>query len=214
MVGIARAVNIDLDHVLIAVEDLAKAGQEFEVGHGLGSVEGGRHPAWGTANRIIPLGDSYLELIAVIDAALAAESAVGRWVASAVTETARPLGWAVRTSHLDEMARRLDLPISAGSRVTPGGERLGWRAAGMEQAIAEPALPFFIEWAPGTRLPGQADIRHPAGEARISRLVLDEDPNRLTDWLGDHQLPIVVRRGTSAVREIHISSDTGEIVLG
>lgn len=214
MVGIARAVNIDLDHVLIAVEDLAKAGQEFEVGHGLGSVEGGRHPAWGTANRIIPLGDSYLELIAVIDAALAAESAVGRWVASAVTETARPLGWAVRTSHLDEMARRLDLPISAGSRVTPGGERLGWRAAGMEQAIAEPALPFFIEWAPGTRLPGQADIRHPAGEARISRLVLDEDPNRLTDWLGDHQLPIVVRRGTAAVREIHISSDTGEIVLG
>ena len=84
----------------------------------------------------------------------------------------------------------------------------------MDQAIAEPALPFFIEWARGTKLPGEADIRHPAGKARISRLVLLADPNRLAEWLGTHQLPIDVRPGTSAVREIHISSDSGEIVMG
>ena len=206
--------NIELDHVLVAVADLDKAGQEFEERHGLASIEGGRHPAWGTANRIVPLGDSYLELIAVIDAAKAAESAVGRWVASGVTYPARPLGWAVRTSDLDEIARRLDLSVSAGSRVTPNGGQLSWRTAGMDQAIAEPALPFFIEWAPGTKLPGEADIRHPAGKARISRLVLHADPNRLAEWLGIHQLPIDVRPGTSAVREIHISSDSGEIVIG
>ena len=63
--------NIELDHVLVAVADLAKAGQEFVERHGLASIEGGRHPAWGTANRIVPLGDSYLELIAVVDAAKA-----------------------------------------------------------------------------------------------------------------------------------------------
>ena len=206
--------NLELDHALIAVSDLAKAGQEFEERHGLASIEGGRHPAWGTANRIVPLGDSYLELIAVIDAAKAAESAVGRWVASGVTDPARPLGWAVRTSDLDEIARRLDLSVSAGSRVTPDGGQLSWRTAGMDQAIAEPALPFFIEWAPGTKLPGEADIRHPAGKARISRLVLHADPNRLAEWLGTHQLPIDVRPGTSAVKEIHISSDSGEIVIG
>jgi hypothetical protein len=207
-------VNIELDHVLVAVADLAKAGQEFEERHGLASIEGGRHPAWGTANRIVPLGDSYLELIAVIDAAKAAESAVGRWVAHGVTDPARPLGWAVRTSDLDEIARRLDLSVSAGSRVTPDGGQLSWRTAGMDQAIAEPGLPFFIEWAPGTKLPGEADIRHPAGKARLSRLVLHADPNRLAEWLGIHQLPIDVRPGTSAVREIHISSDSGEIVIG
>ena len=206
--------NIELDHVLVAVADLAKAGQEFVERHGLASIEGGRHPAWGTANRIVPLGDSYLELIAVIDAAKAAESAVGRWVTSGVTDPARPLGWAVRTSHLDEIARRLDLSVSAGSRVTPDGGQLSWRTAGMDQAIAEPALPFFIEWAPGTKLPGEADIRHPAGKAKLSRLVLHADPNRLAEWLGTHQLPIDVRPGTSAVREIHISSDSGEIVIG
>jgi hypothetical protein len=213
LVGIARAVNIELDHALIAVADLAKAGQEFEERHGLASIEGGRHPAWGTANRIVPLGDSYLELIAVVDAAKAAESAVGRWVASGVTDPARPLGWAVRTSYLDEIARRLDLSISAGSRVTPDGGRLTWRTAGMDQAVAEPALPFFIEWAPGTKLPGQAAMRHPAGKARISRLVLHADPNRLAEWLGNHQLPIDVRPGTSALRAIYVSSEAGEIVL-
>ena len=34
---------------------------------GLPSVEGGRHPGWGTANRIVPLGDTYIELVTVVD---------------------------------------------------------------------------------------------------------------------------------------------------
>lgn len=74
--------ELHLDHVLVAVPDLNAAGREIEVRHGLSSIEGGRHPAWGTANRIVPLGDSYLELVAVVDAAMAAESVFGRWVMS------------------------------------------------------------------------------------------------------------------------------------
>jgi hypothetical protein len=35
--------------------------------YGLASIEGGRHPGWGTANRIIPLGDAYIELVTVVD---------------------------------------------------------------------------------------------------------------------------------------------------
>jgi len=205
---------VEFDHILIAVPDLASAGQELEARHGLASVEGGRHPAWGTANRIVPLGDSYLELIAVVDGAKAAESSVGRWVASGVASPIRPLGWAVRTHQLDEIARRLDVPINAGSRVTPDGEQLRWRTAGIDQATAEPALPFFIEWAPGTTLPGSTAVRHPAGMARISRLVLHADPGRLDEWLGNHRLPIVARPGISALSAIHISSDAGEIVIG
>ena len=56
---------MELDHVLIAVADLAAAAREIEARHGLASIDGGRHPAWGTANRIVPLGDSYLELVAL-----------------------------------------------------------------------------------------------------------------------------------------------------
>ena len=74
---------MQLDHVLIAVAELRAAGLEIEERYGLMSVEGGHHPAWGTANRIVPLGDSYLELIAVVDEAKAGQNAIGRWVASA-----------------------------------------------------------------------------------------------------------------------------------
>lgn len=205
--------SVEIDHVLIAVVDLAAAGREIEARHGLASVEGGSHPAWGTANRIVPLGDTYIELIAVVDAVKAAGSAIGRWVTSGTSSITRPLGWAVRTSHLDEIARRLALPVHAGSRTTPGGGQLRWRTAGIDQAAAEPALPFFIEWGPVTRLPGHAEIHHRAGTATISRLILNADPGRLAGWLGDHQLPIVVNAGESAVNAIYISSDSGEIVL-
>ncbi len=71
---------MQLDHVLIAVgPDLVAAADEFEVCYGLASVEGGRHPGWGTANWIVPLGDSNLELVAVVDQVEAAESVFGRW---------------------------------------------------------------------------------------------------------------------------------------
>jgi hypothetical protein len=205
---------VELDHVLIAVADLAEAAQEMRLRHGLSSVEGGRHPAWGTANRIVPLGDSYLELVAVVDPARAAMSAFGRWVASGASTTAQPIGWAVRTSQLDEIAQRLDLPVHAGSRTAPGGNELHWRSAGIDEAAAEPSLPFFIQWAPRTLLPGQAHVRHPAGAANISRLVLHADPGRLTGWLRDHQLPIVVvHEGKPAVAAIYVSSEAAEIVI-
>jgi len=209
-----RLVAVELDHVLIAVADLDAAGTEIESRHGLASVEGGRHPAWGTANRIVPLGDAYLELVAVVDAAKAAESAFGRWVASGVSSAMRPLGWAVRTSQLDDVARRLDLSVHAGSRSTPSGEQLRWRSAGLDQAAAEPALPFFIEWAPQTKLPGQTAIRHRVGTARIARLAVSADPGRLAHWLGSHQLPIAVNKGRGGLTTIYISSDAGEMSLG
>jgi hypothetical protein len=204
---------VQLDHVLIAVAELRAAGLEIEERYGLASIEGGNHPAWGTANRIVPLGDSYLELVAVVDGAKAAQSSIGRWVASAVSSTPRPLGWAVRTSQIDEIAGRLDLSVHAGSRTTPGGDQVRWRSTGIDQAAAEPSLPFFIEWEPQTQLPGRAEIHHAAGAAKIARLLLSGDGGRLAAWLGDHQLPIVVSTGKPAVTAIHIAVDRGEIIL-
>jgi hypothetical protein len=49
---------LELDHVLIAVADLAEAARKIEARHGLASINGGRHPDWGTANRIVPLGET------------------------------------------------------------------------------------------------------------------------------------------------------------
>jgi Glyoxalase-like domain len=202
--------TVELDHVLIAVADLAAAARELDARFGLASVDGGRHPGWGTANRIVPLGDSYLELVSVVDTAEAAVAPFGKWVAA---RGARPLGWAVRVPDIDAVARRLHLTVAAGSRATRSGEILRWRMAGLEHAAAEPSLPFFIEWAPGAPFPGRAPCRHRAGDVRVVRLDLEGDGDRVATWLGGEDLPIAVGRGTAAVAGIVLEGRRGEIVL-
>jgi hypothetical protein len=198
---------------LIAVADLATAARGLEARHGLTSIEGGRHPGYGTANRIVPLGDSYLELVTVADQAEAARSPFGSWVARVQSERGRLLGWAVRTHGLDAVARRLELTIHAGSRTTRSGEALRWRVAGLERAAAEPSLPFFIEWAQGTPFPGGFPVRHPAGAVRIAELQLTGDRDRIADWLSSERLPITARLGPPAVVSVVLAGPAGGIVL-
>jgi glyoxalase-like protein len=203
--------RLELDHVLFAVRDLAAAAASFEKRHGLVSVEGGRHPGWGTANRIVPLGSTYLELIAVVDAAEARSSPFGAWVAEAASDEPQLLGWAARTDDLDGVADRNGLTILGGSRRAPDGALLRWRTAGFERATTESCFPFFIEWSPETRFPGLA-AEPRAVEIRELRLVGDE--RRLADWLGgDHGLPIVVRPGEPAVESLVLSGRDGRLVL-
>jgi hypothetical protein len=205
---------LELDHVLIAVSDLAAAAGELETHHGLSSVEGGRHAGWGTANRIVPLGETYIELVTVVDEAEAAGSAFGRWVAGGIGDApGRPLGWVARTDRLDDVAGRLGLTISSGSRAGRDGRLLHWRLAGVEEASAEPSLPFFVEWGEGTPLPGRAPVTHPAGAVRLARLELEGAPDRVAAWLGVHSLAIAVRSGDPAVAAVVLEGD-GEIVIG
>lgn len=176
--------------------------------HGLASVEGGRHPGWGTANRIVPLGNAYLELVTVVDSREAAESAFGRWIAGA---SPGPLGWAARTDDLDAVAARLELTISEGSRVLPDGGVLAWRLAGVERAGGDPPLPFFIAW--DGPLPGTAPVEHPAGAAELLRLDLHGDADRLADWLGHSALPVAVGDGPPCVARIVLRAGARTIVV-
>lgn len=201
--------------MLIAVPDLDAAARGLEESHGLSSVEGGRHAGWGTANRIVPLGDAYVELITVVDEREADGSAFGRWVASGIASgPGRPLGWVARTDRLDEVATRLGLSASAGSRAGSDGRVLSWRLAGVETAAAEPSLPFFVEWGDGTPPPAGVPVTHPAGLARLTRLELAGDPRRVTDWLGTDELPVAVSPGAPAVTRVILEADEGEIVIG
>jgi hypothetical protein len=200
---------------LIAVVDLAEAAREFEVKHGLSSIEGGRHPGWGTANRIVPLGDCYLELVSVVDRDEAAQADFGRWIAAADTASgSRPIGWAVRPHDLDEVAHRLGCPIEDGSRVTPTGQMLRWRASALEQPAADPSLPFFIEWAEGSAFPGRAAVTHPAGAVELAKLELRGHVDQLTRWLGGHELPITVREGRPAIERVVVKGPGSEIIIG
>jgi hypothetical protein len=203
--------RLAIDHVLVVVDDLAAAGAIVEARHGLASVDGGTHPAWGTANRIVPLGDAYLELVTVVDPDVAARSVFGRWVAAATP--GEPFGWAVRTPAIDEAAGRLGLSIAEGSRATPSGDILRWRTAGLDVATTEPGLPFFIEWGDGVRLPGATEIGHPTGDVRLARLSLSGDAPRLASWLGQDDLPVSVTSGPSGIVSVVLAHGEEEFAL-
>ena len=187
---------MELDHVLIAVADLDAAARQVEARFGLASVEGGRHQGLGTANRIVPLGETYLELVAVVDDAEAEASGFGSWVTGG--DLPRLLGWCVRTDDLDEVADRLGLTIADGSRARPDGTVLNWRMAGLELSAEEPSLPFFIEWGADTPYPGEAL----AQSATIDELRLQGDPRRVARWVGDADVPISVREGRSELQSV------------
>ena len=205
--------DLAVDHVVLAVEDLAAGARLLQDRCGLASVEGGHHPDWGTANRIVPLGDAFLELVAVVDDDRARRNPFGRWVAGPHPAPVQPLGWAVRTAALDEVARRLGLAASAGSRTRPDGSVVRWRLAGVEQAVAEPSLPFFLEWGDGTHHPGRTPAVHGAGAVVITRLHVDGDARRLASWLGGRTLPVSVRPGTPALTGITLAGPGVELTV-
>lgn len=200
--------QLAIDHVVIPVGDLASAASVLESKYGLMSVEGGRHPGWGTANRIVPLGDAYLELVTVVDGDAARKSPFGRWVLGA--KTGAPLGWAVRTDAIEEVAVRLGLPVSDGSRTTPDGRVVRWRTVGLQQATTEPALPFFIEWGDPAAVPWRAPVSHPSGDVRILGVGLSEDAARIRDWLAENDLPLSVTPGPSGVTAVLVGDDDRE----
>ena len=156
-------------------------------------------------------GDTYLELVAAVDTAESAGSPFGRWVAAA--PSGRPLGWAVRTQGLEVIAGRLGLAVTGGSRRREDGQVLRWRLAGMEQAVAHPALPFFIEWGDGTPLPGRTKADHQDGPLRIDHVQLTGDAARLESWLGAHHLPISVQPGAPAVTDVVLAGASGSIAI-
>ena len=202
----------EIDHVLIAVDDLAEAAHALRTTYGLTSVEGGRHPDWGTANSIVPLGDAYLELITVVDELQASRSVFGCWVRDA-NPIPGFLGWAARIEDLDEVVRRHRLVPTEGSRARPDGQILRWRIAGLEQAALEPCLPFFIEWAPDTALPGRAPVTHAAGPLRITELRVKGAADQLDNWLGPNELPIVVSPGAPATAAVVLKRPAGKDII-
>ena len=155
------------------------------------------------------LGDSYVELVAVTDERSAAASRFGRWVAAGATSAGRFIGWAVRPSDLDATAARLGLRIDSGSRTRPSGDRIVWRSAGIDEAVARPWLPFFIEWADMAMFPGSAT---PPG-AVVARLEIEGDVDELSDWLGEHALPTNVRAGELGVASVVLDGPSGRVVL-
>jgi hypothetical protein len=197
-----------------AVPDLDEAAVRFRGEFGLDSTEGGRHERWGTANRIVPLGDQYLELVAAVDEPMAAETAFGRGV---LERAARGRGWftiAAVADDLDAIASRLGIEVGSGSRTRPDGQTVCWRMAGLDDQRREPWMPFFLIWdVPDELHPGRARVGHGVRATGLAWVEVGGDAERLRTWLGGDELPIRVSDGEPGIHRVAISTADGELVI-
>jgi hypothetical protein len=203
-----------IDHVILGVHDLEVAGQRMLDQYGLASVPGGRHPGWGTGNRIIPLGEDYVELMAVLDRREAEASFVGRSLLDRVADGDRLVGWCVGTNDIDGAAARLGLEVGSGSRVRPDGVVVRWRFVGAEVALKRRCLPFFISWeGPRDLHPSRAMVEHRVVPHGISWIEVSGSSSELREWLGGEELPLRVVDGPEDLIAAGIATDAGEVTL-
>jgi hypothetical protein len=215
-----------IDHVLVAVPDLAGGARKVEDTYGLLAIEGGRHPGVGTGNRIVPLGTSYLELIAVVDPAQAGAGSAAR-VARAIREGRTFVTWAARTDSLQALRAQLRAAGIAtpephdGARKRPDGVTLRWRTLALAPRDEASVLPFLIEWdvAPEQH-PAATPVTHPSGARGIRRLRLgDPHPQaaaeRLRQLLGDEIAAVttVETAKTAGVLAVELETPGGTVAI-
>jgi hypothetical protein len=173
-----------IDHLVVACADPDEAALRLENRLGLRAGGGGRHEALGTFNRLVWLGDSYLELIGVWDRDVARESWLGRPTIRALDAGGGLATWAVASDDLASDVATLRAHGSdladpqPGERLRPDGRLVRWSLA------APPALgpadpPFLIEhdpsgaeWTPDERAARAAEV-HPGGRLRLQLLELE-----------------------------------------
>jgi catechol 2,3-dioxygenase-like lactoylglutathione lyase family enzyme len=163
----AHAMIVQLDHLVIAVADLAQAMADY-TRLGFTVVAGGEHPGGATHNALVAFADgTYLELLAFL-----APNPAHRW-------WGRGLGlidFALLpddTAAVVAAAKAQGLALigpNTGGRVRPDGVRLIWQTA----LAPMPGLPFLCgDVTPRSlRLPDPASWHHANGARGIARLTV------------------------------------------
>jgi len=148
---------LTLDHLVVAAETLAAGVAYVQDTLGVGMAAGGEHPAMATHNRLLSLGETYLEVIAINPDAPAPGGA--RWFAlNAFRGPPRLTNWVARCGDLN--AALALAPPGAGRPMALARGDLRWRMAVPDDGLLpfDGAFPGLIEWQgsahPAQHLPG------------------------------------------------------------
>ena len=205
---------MSIGQVILGVQDLDVAAADCAA-LGLAVVDGGVHPGVGTANRLVPLGDSYLELLAVVDRGEAEGNLYGRSLLDTTAAGDRLVRWSVRSHAIEATAQRLGLEVTHRNRRRPDGSLLTWRSAGGELALELGWLPFFMQWDDDDQFPGLTPAVHPVGPCSLAWIELaTPDPERLERWTdGEAGLPLRLVEGEPGLRAVAVATPDGEVVI-
>lgn len=163
-----------LDHIIIGVHDLHEAARIFSERLGLAVSGGGTHPTGGTANRIIVIGDTYLELIAVRTPTEAQQNMVDR-----LTKGEGYLNFVLSSNDIQADSAAMTargvqvIGPNEGSLKTADGRSRGWSRTDVERPELTQHYPFIIQHdSTGeerrSRLAGwQTPPEHPLGVSKV-----------------------------------------------
>ena len=163
-----------LDHLAVAAGTLNDGVAAVGAALGVALAPGGKHPLMGTHNRLLSLGDLYLEVIAVDPDAPAPGHP--RWFdLDRFTGPPRLSNWIAACDDLDAALR--DLPPGLGTPLALARGDLRWSMAVPDSGCLpfDNAFPALIEWQgaahPAPRLPDtgvrllRLEIAHPEATA-------------------------------------------------
>lgn len=209
-----------LDHVSYATKPAHLADTVQRLGAELGASfsDGGLHPRFGTRNFVLALGDgTYLEVVAALEHPAADKEPFGQAVKARADEGGGWLGWVVSVPDLAPVEARLGRSGVPGNRHRPDGVDLRWRQIGVTDLMADPQLPFFIQWLVGPQ-------HHPSAggrpDLRLERMEISGDPSTVASWLGEpsaHPLEGIevdwVDGDEPGVVAVHVTSANGTVRL-
>lgn len=199
--------------MIYGVRDLDVATKQIE-SYGLTVVEGGYHPGLGTANRIVPLGEAYFEILGIVDRQEALSNPYGSALWRQTEQGSRLVRWSLRTDAIDEVARQRGLTPERRCRQRPDGTMLSWQAAGLSLSLTEGWLPFFMQWDNPAHYPGSLPIRHAVQPQSVAWLeITPGDALWLERWIGAAQVPLRLVEGAPGIHRVGIFTSGGILTL-
>ncbi|GAB3660360.1 hypothetical protein GCM10027591_13010 [Zhihengliuella somnathii] len=188
---------------------------------GLESVKGGVHPRFGTRNVIFPLQhNQYLEVVEVLDHPSSDKAPFGQAVRARSEAGGGWMGWVVAVDDLSGFEERLGRTRVPGNRKFPDGQELTWQQIGIKGLIADPQVPYMIQWDAGTEKlhPSQA-LENPAGQ--IAQISIAGSPERVAEWLGEpeqhplHDVTVdwMAPNGTPGIMSVSFMTPHGLVTL-
>ncbi|HET7398262.1 MAG TPA: VOC family protein [Intrasporangium sp.] len=209
-----------VDHVSYAAERDGLKATAARLGGliGVEPVDGGIHPRFGTRNIILPLAnDNYVEVVDVLDHPASDKAPFGQAVRARSEAGGGWLGWVVAVDDIRTAERRLGRQSVPGNRHRPDGVELRWRQLGVKGLIADPQLPYFVQW--------EDMALHPAVGAdtkvSINMLQIAGDPARVREWLGlpEDYTPVQVDftfvspHGTPGLMSVTFDTPDGKVTI-
>ncbi len=210
-----------LDHLSFAAGPDGLAATAARLGGllGLEFNDGGVHPRFGTRNMVLPMADhTYLEVVEALDHPASDKAPFGQAVKARSAAGGGWLGWVVAVDDISVVEQRLGRAAVTGSRHRPDGTELVWKQIGVNGLIADPQLPFFVQWEIPTEL-------HPSaggsGDFSLACLEIAGDPQRVSEWLGetveapleDVKVEWVAPNGTPGILAAQVMTPNGLVRL-